>query len=547
MVAALVILVVVVIGVAVALGFGSGLIHIQRMDDREDEEIRSPAENKPYYPFQEGPRDQPDPSAEAQPDVDPEEEAAMARYDYFEEAPAEAPVQAPAEEQENERDKLCGLPTGRGYMVDAQKILNQAAGEKIGYSLVYLDFDRFRLLNSLKGQSIGDHALSRMAQELVEIFKPDASVTRVSADHFAVLFPMADEAVLQDRVGQVKRAADRIRDELGAKSGLKVSVGVAVAVQAKDYNICMLMQAANIARHCTKNAKDAEYAVYSGDMVETYLFGESAMDEYGDNQYDEDIAIYYQPLYDLTKNRTTGFEALTRWRCELASNRQVSLTPDNGRLPVNNPKVIYQVCRLLGRWQKAGVEVQDACVNIAATDLYREDIDEFIARCLAAFQIDPQRLIISADINAVRLDWSVAGRQLKKLRDIGARTAVYGIDRAYTSLDVLHGLPVDFVKLHRSFARGVTASAETADAVRDIIASAQANGSATIFEGVKSVEELRLLKAMGARMTQGGIAGYAMEADELPKALGEMHLDRSGSGTTILNDDQLAKGNFNVY
>lgn len=444
-------------------------------------------------------------------------------------------------------DRLSELKTGRGYLVDAQRLLDHAKEKGAPYTAVYFDFDRFRFINSLKGYAIGDYCLTHIAQQMRNVFPSDAECARISADHFAVVFPLGDEKDFEVYAGQLKRACEKIRSDTGIKSGLHISMGIAIADQLdKDYDITVLLLKANIARHCMKGSKSELFNIYDETMLTSYLYGQSALEDYNENQFGDEFNIYYQPITDLKAKRLVSCEALVRWTCEVETNKDVIITPDNGRIPSNNFKVVYQVCKAMSRWRKAGKEAIPVLVHLPVTVLFMQDIDEFLGKCLTEFQLEPKMLIAAIEVSAVRLDWSTSSHQVKKLKELGVQVGVDGIDLGYKSLDFLTGLQISFIKLHQSFASNVHSNDERYTAVQHMLSMAAALNLRVIFEGVDTTEQLSTLDSLGVREVQGRTAGKAMSGEEFGRELQE-YVQRKHSDTVILDDKELVTGDFKLY
>jgi len=530
-------IVVVIAAFIIGIGFSTGRFRLERVTDKEDPS----ASTAPSLPRQENASSSGDTSA------DGAESDELADYDFFmEEAPAEEPAPPPDEREHYEYDRLCNLKIGRGYMSDCQKILNTAAEEKRVYAVLYMDFDRFRIINALKGLSLGDYSISRIAQEASVIFPEGSRITRVSADHFAVLFQLLDESMLADYANQLKRASDRIRDDVGGKSGLRVSMGVAATASEQDYNIMLLMQKACLAHHCVKASKEQIYMIYNDSMTETLLYGEQAMESYDDNQYDEEYSLFFYPLYDIRKGRIVGCETLARWNCELSNNWNVPLSSENGRLATHNAKILYQTTRLMSRLRKSGKELLMCCVTLHAVEFFKGDIDAYIARCLSEAQVDPAFLVVELDINVIRVNFSVADSQIAKLREIGVRVCIFNIDRGYRSLDALQGLTVDYIKLQAGFAHNIGKDDDTMKAAKNMIAAANDRNILTIFEGVNHTSQMNALKQLGAHFSQGDVSGRPDEPDEMAKHLLESIVSDPGNVTSILSDDALSRGEYRI-
>lgn len=447
-------------------------------------------------------------------------------------------------------DRISSFKTGRSYLIDCQKQLNEARAEGNVYAAVYFDFDRFRFINSLKGYSIGDYVLTRMGQELETAFPVDAMLTRVSADHFAALFPVTAMDMFDQISEGLKVICDKIRGDMAIKSGLRVCMGVALTESGeRDYDVMVLMHKANVARHCIKVSRSETYKTFESAMLSTYLYGESALDDYTENQFDDEFVIYYMPQEDLSHHRIAGCEAYVRWACEDEADKTLPPHLQKNKIPSNASKVVYQVCKAMSRWRKAGKQPQPVSVSIPITELMKEDVDAFLAKCLQEFQLDPALLCIMIDAPMIRVDWSAISHQLKKIRDIGVKIGVDEIDTGYTNLEFLAGLPLNFIKLHRSFAAGIDEHEDRKQRAGNIYRMAKALNLRAVFDGVDTLDQANALKELGPVWIQGAACGKALKSEEFTQGL-PLYVEKqrnSYDSTVILEDAALNKGDFNLF
>lgn len=446
-------------------------------------------------------------------------------------------------------DKLTELKSGRAYFVDCKKALESAREEGNMYCACYFDYDRFSYINSLKGALTGDYVLTHTAQHIKRIFPEGSVVTRISCDHFLVVLPLVDIALFNDYYEQLNNMCEKIRNDTGVKAGMRICMGFACTDDDSCYDINVLMARANIARHCVKVAKAEKFEIFEESMISTGFYGDTIMETYSECQYDDEIVLYFEKMADLATDKIFGCDTLARWMYDdknaVTNNNPITL--DNGHIPTNNDKVIYQVCRSMSRWRKAARQQLLVFVELPVTDFFKSDIDEFFGKCLTEFQIDPQTLAVKVDVAFVRLNWSACSSQLKKLKDIGLKICISGIDTGYTNLDFMSGLPIDYVKLHKSFAYNIDRSPEQVDKCRKIVERATHIGAKAIFEGVNYMEQVTALKSANAKLVQGKHMGKIANADELTRDLPEHIERRNNDVTVVLDDKQLAKGEFKLF
>lgn len=481
-----------------------------------------------------------------------EEQELAGLEDYFGQGrEAEAGKEPPPEEPEQvsrETDPLTELPSGPGFFIDCQRSLDLARQDGRACAVAYFDLDRFRFINSLKGVATGDYVLARIAQELERIFPEGALCTRLSADHFLALFPLTDSANLGDYTEQLRRTCEDVREHIGAKSGLRISMGVALTGEfSRDWDIGVLMNRANVARHCLKADKSELYSLFNDSMVETGLYGESALEDYGENQFDGEFTLYFQPQADLVRGRIVGGGARARWKCVDELPRVVPFS-NEGRLPSGNAAVVYQTCRAISRWRKAGKETVPVTVGLSITDFYKEDLDAFLSRCLSEFQLESSALSVAVSASFIRMDFSMAQKQTKKIKELGVRIEVDGIDRSCTDLEFLSGLPVHCIKLQRGFSIRLQDNEERRAAVQEMLRMAGEQHIQVLFEGVDSQTQAEALRETGAYLAEGYFAGRPCLPEDFPRAADSFMLgQRGGNSTVILGGSAFARGNFNVY
>ncbi|MCL2056171.1 MAG: EAL domain-containing protein [Oscillospiraceae bacterium] len=445
------------------------------------------------------------------------------------ESGADEPVRSMYEE-DAVYDRLTNLLSGRAFVSQCNKFLAGAYVRGEGCAVAYFDIDRFRFINSVKGHSLGDYVLTHLAGRCQTIFPEESMITRISADHFAVLFPISSEPSYDAYAEEMRRFSEDIKNDIGVKSSVRFCIGIAEALPnmgQRAYNMDVLLKKANIARHCLKMSRSENFGVFNETMVSTFLFGESATDDFNENQYGDDFIIYFQPMTDVVRGMLWGANALARWTCQEVLGETVS--SENGFIPTNNIKVIYQVCRFMNRWRKAGKEQQPVCVNIPETDFFKSNLDEFFLRCASEFQLEPKTIIAVIDAATLRVDQNAAMAQVNKLKEAGIRLAVGGVDAGLGSFDFLDEIPAEFVKCRRNFTKDIQKLPEKGETIRKIIEAAGRNGALTIFEGINSLDQLKAAQSLGAVLMEGYQSGRAVQGDDFARMIDE------GGGTVVLS------------
>jgi len=519
----------------VVLAFALGFLRVAPKKQETEEEPKEP--NTP-----------PEPAApEGLEEQDELVNLAQLYADDEEEGPDAAGPESAPETEEVMFDKLCNLKVGRGYLVDCQNLLSEAAQAGAAYALAYFDISRFKFINTLKGFSTGDYVLTRIAQESQVIFPEGSLITRLSGDHYTVLFSFVDDDGLANIFGELRRAAERIRGDIGAKHGIQLCMGVAFARSEGEYDIFQLILKANIARHCNKIAKDTGFSLFEQNMVTSYLFGESSLEDYKELQYSDDFALYITPQVGPGSKRLVSCRAQARWPYEQTSENHLS-AQRGGVLPSGNFKVAYQLCKAMSRWRKLDSINLPGMVALSEVDLLMEDVDEFFARCLGEFQLESGLLTVIVSRHVVRLNPEVVLGQLSKLKNIGMKVAISDFERGTQNLELPGEFKPNYLCLQGSFAREIEKHTERQQDTQRVLGLAAQAGCGTIFQEVSTSASMGYFAGSGATLLEGRSVGQPVAVDEFPKVMKDMFKATSApGGTVVLDDKALGKGDFNVY
>ena len=449
-------------------------------------------------------------------------------------------------EEDAEYDVLCDVVVGQAFINQGQSILNEAMGNDEIWAVFSVDIDRFRFINTLRGVSLGDYAITHLMQEMETILPERAIISRKSADHFVALFPIIGPNDLESYCERLRRGVDRIRGDIGAKSGLHLCIGVALSGD-EGYDFDLLLAKSNIARHCMKISKNENYGLYDESMVTSFLYGESAVDDYTDNQYGDELILYFQPQTDVSKNIIVASQVLVRWACVDANVKDMYVTPENGKIPTNGRKVLYQSCREISRWRKSGKEVLPVFIYMPTQDFLLKDIDGLLVKCMEEFQIDPSLLVPVIESSAIRINPEIAKIQLKKFADIGIRVAVDAITATVPRFEFLEGLHLCYVKVPRGFTSNIERKPEREKFIKQIHAAISSLPLTPIYEGVDDVARTNIIRNIGGLLAEGRYAGRSVVSEDFSRILQEYVQKRKQyNATLILDDEEFLNGEYKL-
>jgi diguanylate cyclase (GGDEF)-like protein len=384
-------------------------------------------------------------------------------------------------------------------------------------ALLLIDLDRFKEINDTFGHQYGDLLLQLIEPRLRSVLRPDDTVARLGGDEFAVLLTGAD-AMRAERVARrLLDALDAPFDLAGNTLDVGGSIGIAVSPEhATDPDA--LLRRADIAMYAAKRSSRGltvyavEHDQHSPDRLA--LVGElrRAIDN-------DELTLYYQPKVDLESGECIGVEALVRWRHPrrglVAPDQFIPLAEQTGLIRPLSRWVLTAALRQARAWQEEdGLEVPIA-INLSMRDLHDPDLPDTVAEMLSTWQIPTARIMVEITENGLMADPARALATVTGLRAMGIRIAIDDFGTGYSSLAYLKRLPVDELKIDRSFVRELAADLDDLAIVRSTISLGHDLGLKIVAEGVEDLATLDLLRTLGCDVGQGYHISRPVTADAI--------------------------------
>jgi diguanylate cyclase (GGDEF)-like protein/PAS domain S-box-containing protein len=437
-------------------------------------------------------------------------------------------------------DSLTGLPNRRRFhqlLTDAVE-QEQAVAEQTqpqpqpqpqvdrpstGYAVMFLDFDRFKLINDSLGHSAGDEFLVQVAQRIGACLRPCDTVARLGGDEFAVLARQVHSQ------GQVTLLADRlllaIRQPFEvAGTELSTSASIGITFSALGYSSPEdVLRDADTAMYKAKAAGKARYALFDASL-HTEVAQRLRLE--GDLRHAIDagqLSVVYQPVYGLqplanAENEDLqtalpltplGFEALVRWQHPqdglIDPGTFLPIAEEAGLMVKLTDFVLHCACRQLAQWQQLAPAYQQLTmnVNVASHDLAHPALVSRVGRAVQEAGIAPQHLCLELTENILMSRLEGALPMLSELRSSGVVLAIDDFGTGYSSLSHLSSLPIDCLKIDRGFVTHLHPGSKEATVVRAIVLLGQSLGKTVVAEGIETAAQLQQLQQMGCAMGQG--------------------------------------------
>ncbi len=424
------------------------------------------------------------------------------------------------------RDPLTGLPN-RAVFLDRLDLALARAG-RLGLSVAVLacDLDRFRAVNESFGHSAGDRLLAAVAARLESSLRPGDTVARMGGDEFAVLGEDLGGA------GEAAEITRRVQEAFsspfpldGGEVRVTASTGVAVAIGGGDGDL--LLREASAARERARGRGRGRVEVFDDAMRAVAPWHQATEHELRDAIGLGQLRLVYQPIVALASGEVVGVEALVRWhhpsRGLLGPVDFIPLAEESGLIEDLGRWVLQEACVQATGWQSLGGADRPLLlsVNVSVQQFRDEGWAAEVAGVLAATGMPGSRLVLEITESTLMDDSEVSGMRLQELRDLGVRLAVDDFGTGYSSLAYLRRMPVDFLKIDKSFVDGVTGDAHESALARAVVKLAATLGLAAVAEGIERPEQAEILSTLGCRYGQGLWLGPPMPAGELEKRLRE--------------------------
>jgi len=425
-----------------------------------------------------------------------------------------------------QHDALTGLAhRGLGH-ARLEAALQAARTGAAVLALVMLDVERFQSLNAALGYGVGDRVLQEVARRLARFAGTPDTVARFGSDEFFVLLLRSDAA---SALAEVDRLAEAMRHDVeidGLRIPVRVRTGVALHPEHGD-DAATLLRRADLA---LQQAKDASLpqCVYQSGQDERQLRRLAIVYALRDAVQGRQLHVEYQPKLDLASRTIAQAEALLRWHHPLvgamAPDEFIPLAEQSGQIQSLTRWVLDTVLAQARAWHDAGLGLGLA-VNLSALDLSALDLPGALRLLLERHGVDPRRLTLEITESALMQHPAEALGVLARLKDLGVRLALDDFGVGFSSLSRLRGLPVDELKIDRSFVSGVRDGSANASLVRAIVDLGHRLGLRVVAEGVEELEELRVLEAIGCDVVQG----FFVSAPLAPERLVEFCRARHGA------------------
>ena len=424
-------------------------------------------------------------------------------------------------------DPLTGLGNRVRLHDQLASALELGTGRGAGPAVLFVDLDGFKLVNDALGHGAGDELLVKVAHRLREVVAPPALVSRFGGDEFTVLLPSVEDIAAPSALAErVLASLEPTFEVAGHEVAVSASIGIAwdrrrpgsAAETAVD-----MLRCADTAMYRAKSAGRGQYAVFE-DRMHDELVRAIAREKHLRRAVElDELTAHFQPVVDMTTGACIGLEALVRWERDgqlVPPATFIELAEETGLIVALGRGVLRRACEVLRDLQDRGLHDLTMSVNLSVRELERPSLVADVRAAIEAAGVPPGGLVIELTESALMRDVVVMTARLAALRELGVKIAIDDFGTGYSSLARLRWLPIDILKIDRSFIAGVDTDEHSLAMVRAVCALAEAMQLEVVVEGVEREAQARVLSGLGLRHAQGFLYSPAVPADQLDQVLG---------------------------
>ena len=427
-------------------------------------------------------------------------------------------------------DALTGLPNRRRFHdYLSQAVASAQRDPKEAYAVMFLDFDRFKLINDSLGHSAGDEFLIQVSRRIRDILRPHDRIARLGGDEFAVL------VLHLERETDAVNLADRLMEALRkpfyvADTELTTSASIGITFSALGYTSPDdVLRDADTAMYKAKGAGKARYALFDASL-HTEVAERLRLEGDLRRAIDEGrLTVAYQPVWALSSGKISGAEALVRWQHpqdgSISPAAFLPIAEEAGLMLRLTDFVMNCACRQLREWQLLDPAYAELTinVNVSGHDIAHAAFVARVTRALVESQLRPHHLCIELTENILMSHIDGALPVLGELRRLGVTLAVDDFGTGYSSLSHLATLPIDCLKIDRSFVSSLADNSNESAVVRSIIVLGGSLGKSVVAEGIECEYQLEQLRQMGCALGQGYMLARPMSPHEMTSLLSRPH------------------------
>ena len=420
-------------------------------------------------------------------------------------------------------DALTGLPNRLFLRERVSQVMHDALGAS-RIALLFIDLDRFKQVNDTFSHRVGDLYLVTVGQRISLALQSGELLARVGGDEFLLMIEnLTDIEFARGRAQDIMECLSTPVVVEGHEFPVSASVGISISPD-HGTDLETLQKNADIAMYSAKHSGRGQFEVFMPHMSEKYGRATLIEKELRRAISGTGLCVHYQPQFD-SSGRVIGLEALARFRAEslgpVSPAEFIPVAEETGLIRGLGRWVLHEACRQAIEWQNSGLEPVRIAVNVSAAQLIREDFVKEVSEVLIATGLQPHLLELELTESLFMKDLNDVAGTMNALRALGVRFSIDDFGAGYSSLSYLHRLPIDAVKIDRSFINDLGTDSANNAVIESILALARSLQLRVVAEGVETAAQYSILRRLECTEFQGYLFAKPVQASEIPTALRE--------------------------
>ena len=425
-------------------------------------------------------------------------------------------------------DVLTGL-ANRALLMQRMDNLFEKANQDPDYqfALLFLDLDRFKLVNDSLGHPIGDRLLIELSRRLEKCVRTSDTVARLGGDEFAILLDNIKD------ISSATEIAERVKQELASPFNLNghemfAATSIGIAISCADYEQPeQLLRDADTAMYHAKSQGKARHEIFDSKMHSQSVATLQLETDLRRAIERQELQVYYQPIVELQTAKITGFEALLRWQHPtlgfVSPTEFIPIAEETGLIIPLGTWVMSEACKQLNLWRvqfpKAEITMS---VNFSSKQFEQPQVVEFIKKIIDTNNLQSKHIHLEITESLLVEDTQQVAEVLRQLKSLGVILCLDDFGTGYSSLSYLHRFPIDILKIDRSFVMGMSSDDDDnskIEIIQTILALAENMYINVVAEGIETKAQLTKLKALRCKYGQGYFFSKPLESKAIEKIL----------------------------
>ena len=419
-------------------------------------------------------------------------------------------------------DPLTDLPNRSLFADRFAQSIGRAKRQNNIVALLFLDLDRFKVINDAFGYACGDQLLLQVAQRLRDCVRTDDTVARMGGDEFAItLGDLSDRTAAMTAAAHIAEKIRHLMAEPFMLAEKKVVTGASIGIAfypSDGAEPATLLQHADAAMYHAKAQGRNNYQFYTTSLNERARERLAMEDELRAAIENAQLQLHYQPILSASDGAPVAVEALVRWqhpsRGMIMPNDFIAMAEESGLIRPLGTWVLREACAQLRVWQQQGMALQRIAINVSAKQFNEGHLLQTLREVITENRIDPACIEIELTEAALMVDHRFAQQSLEEIKRLGVRISIDDFGAGYSSLSHLKHLPIDTIKVDRSFISGLPAR-EDKQIVQAIVALGKSLNLRIVAEGIENPMQLEFVQELGCDEVQGFMLSQPLPAEDV--------------------------------